>query len=108
MGKTRRICIGANDIFQMTLWSEHCKLNFENKRLILAAEMATPVHRDYNEAEILYIKAVKSAKDHKFVHEEAIASELAGERTPSKVTCVLCTFCCMLQVVGCSRCSPKD
>jgi len=32
----------------------------------------------FDEAESLYIESIRSAKEHRFVHEQGIASELAG------------------------------
>ena len=33
---------------------------------------------DYDSASSLYERSIRSAREHKFIHEEAIASELAG------------------------------
>ncbi len=56
---------------------EHSLWNWENKVLLLEAEnMYTK--GDVDRAGPLYDDAIQSARDHKFVHEEAIASELAG------------------------------
>ena len=34
---------------------------------------------NYDAARPLYISSIRSAREHKFIHEEAIASELAGD-----------------------------
>jgi hypothetical protein len=61
----------------MKLWSEHSSWNFENKMLLLEAERMHTLGI-YDRAATLYEAAIRSAREHKFIHEEAIASELAG------------------------------
>ena len=57
--------------------SKHNVWNFESKDFILQGEMLNLA--GYTEqATKFYIDAVKSAHDHKLLHEQAIASELAG------------------------------
>jgi len=51
--------------------------NFENKHIILEAEFMC-VSGYHGQASQLYKDAVRSANEHKFLHEEAIAAELAG------------------------------
>lgn len=51
--------------------------NFENKYLLLEAEMLR-CSGYHSQASQLYEDAIRSANEHRFVHEEAIASELAG------------------------------
>lgn len=59
-------------------FSEVSSWNWENKALLLAAEnMYTK--GDFISAASTYDKAISSANEHRFVHEEAIASELAGD-----------------------------
>ena len=53
------------------------KYNFENKYMVLEAMRLD--HKDPDQAEDLYLKAVKSSRDNRFVHEEGIASELCGD-----------------------------
>ena len=50
---------------------------FENKFLLLRAELHY-LNQDYEAAENAYIASIKSAKDHKFMNEEAMANELFG------------------------------
>jgi len=57
--------------------SENCPWNWENKMLILEAERAAILGKDH-EAESWYIRSIRSAKEHRFIHEQGIASELAG------------------------------
>ncbi len=68
---------GNSVLTKMRYWSEHSLWNWENKVLLLEAEsMYTKGHVD--RAGPLYDDAIRSAREHKFIHEEAIASELAG------------------------------
>jgi len=58
--------------------AEHSSWNWENKVLLLEAmEMHTMGNLDA--AGPLYTSSIRSAREHKFIHEEAVASELAGE-----------------------------
>jgi ATP-dependent RNA helicase DDX31/DBP7 len=70
----------------------HSKWNFENKLLLLKAEIyyaksgiaeatkryEASIQGEPNEAAKYYEASIKSAKEHKFVQEEAVACELAG------------------------------
>ncbi|EJK67626.1 hypothetical protein THAOC_11316 [Thalassiosira oceanica] len=60
-------------------WRNSCnnKCNFENKYMVLEA-MRLDL-KDPDQAEDFYLKAVKSSKENRFVHEEGIASELSGD-----------------------------
>ena len=62
---------------KMKLWSQHSSWNWENKRLLLEAEKMHALG-DFDSAASLYERSIQSAREHKFIHEEAIASELAG------------------------------
>ncbi|KAL7491984.1 hypothetical protein ACHAWT_001238 [Skeletonema menzelii] len=57
-------------------WSETSQWTFENKWYLLEAEEAF-CNSNFDDAKLYYEKAVKSAKAHKFIHEEALACELA-------------------------------
>lgn len=59
--------------FELTM----CKWNFENKAKLLQAELHY-LNGDIESAEVAYKASVKSAREHKFVHEEALAYELYG------------------------------
>jgi len=54
------------------------KWNFENKALLLQAEEQFCSGKNLELAGTLYDKAVLSAKEHRFLNEEALALELAG------------------------------
>jgi tetratricopeptide (TPR) repeat protein len=59
-------------------WKEEGSVwNFEHKFFLIAAEEAYS-RGEFENAKILYEKAATSARQHKFLHEEAIALELAG------------------------------
>merc|ERR1711862_283270 len=62
---------------KMKEFAEICPWNWENKLLLLQAEQAYTIG-EYNNADTLYASAIRSANQHMFVHEEALASELAG------------------------------
>jgi len=76
-GAERWIGKGETILSQVACWSEHFAWNWENKMLLLKAEKMY-ILRDFDQAESLYIRSIRSANEHKFVHEEAIASEMAG------------------------------
>ncbi|KAL7541595.1 hypothetical protein ACHAXR_011473 [Thalassiosira sp. AJA248-18] len=59
-------------------WSKCSKWNFENKRQLLEAEKMHSSGYNHELAESLYEDAIRSSHEHKFIHEEAVASELAG------------------------------
>ena len=62
---------------KIRFWNEHSSWNWENKMLLLDAEHMFTIG-EHDKAEPLYRCAIRSSREHKFVHEEAIASEHAG------------------------------
>ncbi|EED90319.1 hypothetical protein THAPSDRAFT_263599, partial [Thalassiosira pseudonana CCMP1335] len=68
---------GENSLERMTYWSQFCQWNFLNKALLLEAEKMYFMG-DFERASKLYDEAIATSHSHKFIHEEAIASELAG------------------------------
>ncbi|MBP0620994.1 AAA family ATPase [Cupriavidus sp. LEh25] len=58
-------------------WAEHNPATFENRAAIVGAEIARIEGRTLD-AQELYEKAARSARTHGFVHNEAVANELAG------------------------------
>lgn len=68
---------GLSILTRMRCWNEHSPWNWENKMLLLEAE-SMYTKGNFDIAESLYDSAIRSAHDHKFIHEEAIASELTG------------------------------
>jgi hypothetical protein len=69
--------IGEKAVKDMAKFEQMNKWTFENKYLLLQAELHY-LNQDYEAAENAYIASIKSAKDHKFMNEEAMANELFG------------------------------
>ena len=57
--------------------AENCPENFENRAALVGAEIARLEGRELD-AEHLYEQAIRSARENGFVHNEAIANELAA------------------------------
>jgi PAS domain S-box-containing protein len=62
---------------QLEVWAEHNPATFEDRAAIVGAEIARIEGRAL-EAQELYEKAARSARTHGFIHNEALANELAG------------------------------
>jgi PAS domain S-box-containing protein len=62
---------------QLETWAENCPENFENRAALVSAEIARGEGRDL-EAMRLYEQAIRSAATNGFVHNEALANELAA------------------------------
>jgi PAS domain S-box-containing protein len=62
---------------QLEVWAENCPENFENRAALASAEIARIEGRDLD-AMRLYERAIRSAHANGFVHNEALANELAG------------------------------
>jgi PAS domain S-box-containing protein len=62
---------------QLQVWVESCPTNFENRSVLVAAEIARVEGRALD-AMNLYERAIYSSRENDFVHNEAIASELAA------------------------------
>ena len=62
---------------QLAVWAEHCPENFENRAALVGAEIARIEGRELD-AERLYEQAIRSARENGFVHNEALANELAA------------------------------
>ena len=63
---------------QLQIWSENCPENFENRAALAGAEIARIENRVLD-AERLYEKAIASARENGFIHNEALAYELAAD-----------------------------
>src|ERR1700733_9649344 len=59
------------------VWAEHAAENFENRAALLGAEIARIEDRVLD-AEALYEKAIRSAHANGFIHNEAVAYEIAA------------------------------
>jgi PAS domain S-box-containing protein len=62
---------------QLEIWAEHCPENFENRAALVGAEIARIEGREF-EAMRLYEQAIRSAHANGFVHNEAVAYEVAA------------------------------
>jgi len=62
---------------QLRLWADNCAENFQSRAALVAAEIARLEGRDLDAAR-LYEKAIRSARDNGFVHNEAVAYEVAA------------------------------
>ncbi len=62
---------------QLHAWAEHCPENFANRGALIGAEIARIEGRELD-AERMYEEAIRSARTSDFVHNEALAYELAA------------------------------
>jgi len=62
---------------QLLLWAANCPDNFENRAALVGAEIARIDGRDID-AMSLYEQAIRSAHANGFIHNEALANELAS------------------------------
>jgi PAS domain S-box-containing protein len=62
---------------QLEVWAQHNPATFENRAAIVGAEIAR-IEGRMLDAQDLYEKAIRSARTNGFVHNEALANELAG------------------------------
>ncbi|NET24652.1 AAA family ATPase [Okeania sp. SIO1I7] len=62
---------------QMKIWAENAPMNYQHKYDLVAAEAAR-VLGNILEAIELYDQAITGAKTHQYLHEEALANELAA------------------------------
>jgi predicted ATPase/class 3 adenylate cyclase len=71
---------------QLRTWADGCPANYQAKRLMVEAELAR-ITGDESAAATLYDQAIEAAHDAQFVHDEALANELAArfvmERRPT-------------------------
>jgi PAS domain S-box-containing protein len=62
---------------QLEVWAENCPENFANRAALVAAEVARLEGREFD-AERLYEQAIRSARANGFIHNEALANEVAS------------------------------
>src|ERR1700738_2422978 len=62
---------------QLEIWAENCPENFANRAALVGAEIARIQGRELD-AERLYEQAIRSSRANGFVHNEALANELAA------------------------------
>ena len=75
--KKRLIALGEAAASTFQTWEGHSNWNFENKYLLLSAELRQ-ANGDHAGAEEHYKASIASAHNHKFIHEEGLAMELLG------------------------------
>ncbi len=75
--RTRHLEALAAHHRQLLVWSEHCPENFENRAALVGAEIARLDGREVD-AMRLYEQAIRSAQDNDFIHNQALANELAA------------------------------
>jgi PAS domain S-box-containing protein len=63
---------------RLQVWAEHCPENFENRASLVGAEIARIEGRELD-AGRLYEQAIRSARANGFVHNEALAYEVAAQ-----------------------------
>jgi PAS domain S-box-containing protein len=63
---------------QLKVWAENCPANFENREALVAAEIAQ-IEGRILDSEEFYEKAIRSARLNGFIHNEAVANELAAQ-----------------------------
>jgi predicted ATPase/signal transduction histidine kinase/CheY-like chemotaxis protein len=62
---------------QLEIWAHHCPENFGNRTALVSAEIAR-IEGRHLDAERLYEEAIRLAREHGFIQNEAIAGELAA------------------------------
>jgi predicted ATPase len=62
---------------QLQVWAANCPDNFENRAALVGAEIARLESRELD-AERLYEQAIRSARANAFIHNEALANEVAS------------------------------
>jgi PAS domain S-box-containing protein len=67
----------AAHYLQLQVWAANCPENFENRAALVGAEIARLEGRELD-AEHLYEKAIRSARSNGFIHNAALANELAA------------------------------
>jgi PAS domain S-box-containing protein len=75
----RRLHVDALTAYHrpLQLWAANCPDNFENRAALVGAEIARIEGRELD-AERLYELAIRSARANGFIHNEALANELAS------------------------------
>ncbi|UKO97663.1 trifunctional serine/threonine-protein kinase/ATP-binding protein/sensor histidine kinase [Nostoc sp. UHCC 0870] len=68
----------ADNQVKLCNWAHHAPMNYLHKYYLVEAERYRVVGK-YIEAIDYYERSIKLAKEHKFIHEEALANELAAK-----------------------------
>jgi PAS domain S-box-containing protein len=67
----------ASHLKQIAIWADNCPATFANRAALVGAELARLEQRELD-AERLYEQAIRSARANGFIHNEALANELAA------------------------------
>lgn len=67
-----------SNLEKFKLWSKHCPSTYLHQRLLIEAELAR-ITGNTLEAQDLYDEAIASARENKFLQNEALANELAAK-----------------------------
>src|ERR1700719_3051571 len=67
----------ASHLKQIAVWADNCPATFANRAALVGAELARLEQRELD-AERLYEQAIRSARANGFIHNEALAYELAA------------------------------
>jgi predicted ATPase/signal transduction histidine kinase/CheY-like chemotaxis protein len=67
-----------SNLDKFKLWSKHCPSTYLHQRLLIEAELAR-ITNNVLEAQDLYDRAISSARENKFLQNEALANELAAK-----------------------------
>ncbi|MGF6721120.1 PAS domain S-box-containing protein [Paraburkholderia sp. GAS41] len=76
-GRAQQLAGVAAHHRQLQIWAEHCPENFTDRTALVGAEIARLEGR-VDDAEQLYEQAIRAAQENGFVHNEALANELAS------------------------------
>lgn len=75
--RTRHLRRISEHHHQLLIWAEHCPENFQTRAALVGAELARIEDR-HSDAMHLYEEAIRCARDNDFIHNEALANELAA------------------------------
>jgi PAS domain S-box-containing protein len=75
--RSRHLAALADHSRQIAVWAENCPETFENRVALVGAEIAR-IEGRVLDAERLYEQAIRSARENGFIHNEALAYELAA------------------------------
>ena len=69
--------IGSSALKNMEAWAKECEWNFQNKLHLLRGQYFFAI-KNFSKAEEEYQLSIEAASQHQFIHEKALALELAG------------------------------
>jgi PAS domain S-box-containing protein len=75
--QTTRMDVLRSHYRQLQIWAEQCPENFKNRAALVGAELARLENRD-PDARRLYEQAIRSSRASGFIHNEALACEVAA------------------------------